>query len=276
MRRLRRASRRMAEPQATPRPAPEGESLWRAAPGWRISVVAATLLTIASAGVFWLNAGAGVRQSHSGPAPAAVPSHAAPVAVALASSPARHAGPAQEMAPPPPAPPVQARQVSQSPEALPAKPIPHATPKEQVLADAVPAEAGKATALQPQPAPTSGSCAITLPFQPRHYGSGVIVSFIPSAQTLSAFARDEAVAHGRVDPAYLDLLQVRVVMGDGHHNAMLVPKGMKVKVGDRVGMQDGRRSSSVPCGWIPNMIVDDYGPAPATPNPATPADTSGQ
>jgi hypothetical protein len=114
------------------------------------------------------------------------------------------------------------------------------------------------------PAPV---CRMTMPDAPLNHSRGVVIGFEDHATSLARIPRSEASAGGRIDPAYIDNLRVRVRFDSGQVVVLILPKTLTVRAGDRVTAQSGYRNAALPCNYIPNLITADLGPVPP-PDPA--------
>jgi hypothetical protein len=92
-------------------------------------------------------------------------------------------------------------------------------------------------------------------------GLGTIIGFEPRAQSLADIPRREARLGGTIDPAYVADLRAMVRQDDGRVQGFDVSQGMAVQVGDRVTLEDSYRNRSLPCSYVPILIVADSGPA---------------
>ena len=134
-----------------------------------------------------------------------------------------------------------------------------------ILAAAPTAEVAKETG-RPQSLeesqPSNDECALRLPYNSARYAEGVVTRELPPELALASIARDEAKEQAKVERSYIDLKRVVVTVNAQANPIVTVPAGMTVKIGDRVGLQEARRSRTLPCGWVPNLITDDFGPKP--------------
>jgi hypothetical protein len=215
----------MSEPgllQSAPDPA-QGESLWEKAPAWRNLIVGASALTLTALALPLI-----LPQSQAvTPAPqTALVQHAAPVALA-------------------------------APAPLTTPPI---VPIAGATASPVHTAAPPAQSRAHSPMSTAPACALRQPTGPFPMGLGTIIGFETQAQSLADIPRREARLGGAIDPAYVNDLRAMVRQDDGRVQGFDVPQGMTAQVGDRVTLQDSYRNQSLPCSYIPILIVADSGP----------------
>jgi len=52
---------------------------------------------------------------------------------------------------------------------------------------------------------------------------------------------------------------------DGRLRTFDVPPGVKIRVGDRVALQNSYRNEKLSCSYVPILITADLGPAPVPP-----------
>jgi hypothetical protein len=71
----------------------------------------------------------------------------------------------------------------------------------------------------------------------------------------------QAQAGGQIDPAYIDKQRVRARLEDGTSYFYFVPTTLQVHIGDRVITQGWYRNESLPCNYVPNLIIANLGSA---------------
>jgi len=200
------------------------EGLWEKAPAWRNLVVGASALTLAALAL-----------------PLILPQ---PQAV----TPAPQTALVQHAAPEVPAAPAPLTTPPIAPEA--------GAPTGPVHTAALPAQTRTH-----KPMSAATACGLRQPAGPFPMGLGTIIGFEPRAQSLADIPRREARLGGTIDPAYVADLRAMVRQDDGRVQGFDVSQGMAVQVGDRVTLEDSYRNRSLPCSYVPILIVADSGPA---------------
>lgn len=225
----------MSEPAllATPQAAQQG-SLWENAPGWRNLTLAASLLTLTAV--------------------------ALPVLLPDPGAPATTIDAAPSVAPQPPS----------TPPALPPAPTPPpevpAPAQPGAVASLVPPSAPATAPVAPQTAaePAAPVCSmVPLDTGPRLEGLAIVMGFEDHASSLLRIQRSEALLRAKIDPDFIENQRV-FIRGTrtGRNGVFILPKGMEVKIGDRVMLQSNYRNAALPCNWIPGLIAYDIGPPP--------------
>jgi len=90
-------------------------------------------------------------------------------------------------------------------------------------------------------------------------GSGVVVGFLNTEQAIQLLQATQARTKLAINPNFLGNKRalIRIDGGEnGHQVVALVPVRMKVDPGDRVRFEGGRLDNSLPCHYIPNLIVN--------------------
>ena len=125
-----------------------------------------------------------------------------------------------------------------------------------------PAEAPAPHAQRRVPAPSSQTCALNQPGLPTPLGTGTIIGIETPAAARAEIPKREARLGGTIDPRYVDDMRALVSRGNGRLRIFDVPAGMKVRIGDRVALQDSYRSKKLPCSYVPILITAVLRPAP--------------
>jgi len=89
-------------------------------------------------------------------------------------------------------------------------------------------------------------------------GHGQVVGFLTSDQATKLLQNTQFTSRMAITPDYLANLRGLVHLDgslEGARNIYLVPQGMTVKIGDHVEVAGGRIDPSLPCHYIPNLIV---------------------
>jgi hypothetical protein len=241
--------------------APEGEgraaphdTLWQRAPGWRNLVVTATFFTAAALAMPLL-----------APQEEAVP--AAPVR-AISAAPANQASApvaATSIVAPPPA--RQERSVAAAPSApVTQVPAPQA-PRPQPLASLPlpPAAPQPQTQAQPAPAENAQACSISLPYEARAMGTGIVVRFEAPARAQQRMRNNQLAVGGPINPIFA-LAPRMVVRMDGASpgapdQIVVLPPGMSARIGDRISFNSIHRDPDAACAFIPPLLTTNAGPA---------------
>jgi hypothetical protein len=218
----------------------EAASLWQRAPAWRNLVVAATFLTAAALALPQL--------APEPETPPQAPARLAAVTPVAATPPA-----AMPVAPPIVAP-VQREVVasvpSQAPVPQPAAPQVQAQPAmPQVQAQPVPAENAQA-------------CSISLPYQARAMGTGVVIGFERPARAQARMLNNQRQVGGPINPAYAMTPRMIVRMDRGGQDQIVVlPQGQAAQIGDRVSFNGIHRDPGSVCAFVPPLLAGNAGPA---------------
>lgn len=89
-------------------------------------------------------------------------------------------------------------------------------------------------------------------------GPGRILGFLSADQATKLLQSTQFSSHMAVNPDYLANLRTVVHLDnapEGYRTVYLVPQGMKVAIGDHVTVAGGRIDPSLPCHYVPNLIV---------------------
>ncbi len=112
------------------------------------------------------------------------------------------------------------------------------------------------------PAPSALACALNQPALPTPMGTGTIIGIETAAAAHAEIPQREARLGGTIDPQYVGDLRALVSRSNGRLRIFDVPAGMKVRIGDRVALQDSYRSKKQPCSYVPILITAVLKPAP--------------
>ena len=127
-----------------------------------------------------------------------------------------------------------------------------------VLTPLLLARANDAIALSAIPATSTppSSCPIANWSSPG--GEGVVIGFMSASQAASLLARTQASLSAAINPAYLHNPRAIIGVPDAHSGRKaiaLVPASMTVKPGDRITYIGGFRDATLPCNYVPPLIV---------------------
>jgi hypothetical protein len=89
-------------------------------------------------------------------------------------------------------------------------------------------------------------------------GRGKIVGFLSPDQALKLLQNTQFSSRMAINPDFLTNLRSLVHLEgslDGTQAVYLVPQGMNVRIGDNVEVVGGHVDPSLPCHYIPNLIV---------------------
>jgi len=89
-------------------------------------------------------------------------------------------------------------------------------------------------------------------------GRGQVVGFLSSDQAVRLLQDTQFSSHIAINPDFLANARSLVHMDgglDGTRKVYVVPSGMNVRIGDRVEVVGGHVDPSLPCHYIPNLIV---------------------
>jgi hypothetical protein len=89
-------------------------------------------------------------------------------------------------------------------------------------------------------------------------GRGEVVGFLTQEQTLKLLQNTQFSARLAINPDFLTNVRSLVHLEgalDGTRSVYLVPQGVNVRVGDHVEVAGGHIDPSLPCHYIPNLIV---------------------
>ncbi len=89
-------------------------------------------------------------------------------------------------------------------------------------------------------------------------GRGQVVGFLTSDQAAKLLQSTQFTLRMAINPDYLANVRSLVHLDgspEGTRFVYLVPQGMTVQIGDRVDVVGGRIDTSLPCHYIPNLIV---------------------
>ena len=87
--------------------------------------------------------------------------------------------------------------------------------------------------------------------------TGQVVGFLSADDAMRLLQQTQRMA---INPDYLSNARSLVHRDgslEGSRNVYLVPQGMNVRIGDRVEIIDGRIDPSLPCHYLPNLIIRD-------------------
>jgi hypothetical protein len=96
--------------------------------------------------------------------------------------------------------------------------------------------------------------------------SGRIVRFLSNDEAAAMLQRTEESMGGKISPLYATyraaVVMDRTVSGQ-HRVGVRIPTDMDVKVGDDVFFKAGHRDQTLPCNYVPNVVVGpSAAPAP--------------
>jgi hypothetical protein len=91
-------------------------------------------------------------------------------------------------------------------------------------------------------------------------GSGRVVGFLTAQQAARAMQSTQFMKRMAINPDYINNTRILVHLDgslDGSRFLYVVPKGMTVWPGDLVEVAAGHLDPSLPCHYIPNLVVRD-------------------
>ena len=90
-----------------------------------------------------------------------------------------------------------------------------------------------------------------------HTETGRIVGILTEEQGLATIQRTQRNMRGLIDPAYIPNVRVLVSLDKrSQFMGAVVPKDMRVNIGDHVTFVTAHRNKTLPCNYIPNLITN--------------------